>query len=576
MNYKKAAAKIAASVLGADVITSEQAEKLMTVPPSPDMGDAAFPCFTLAKALRRSPQMIAKELETAVNSGMKDDAGIFRRAEAAGGYLNFYLDRKALAESVVPEVISKGDDYGRSHEGAGKRVLVEFSSPNIAKPFHIGHLVTTALGSSIERIYAFLGYETVKINHIGDWGTQFGKLISAYKRWGDEDAMKKDPLNELLRIYVRFHTEAEKDPSLDDEARMYFKKLEDGDEEVRGLWQFFVDVSLKEFNKTYALLDITFDSYAGESFYTDKMPEVVSMLEEKGLLEESDGAKVVRFDDDSMPPCIILKSDGTTIYATRDLAAAIYRKRHYDFYRNIYVVGTPQALHFKQIFSVLGKMGYDWADDCVHVGFGYVRFPDKVLSTRHGDVVFLEDVLRESVEKTKEVIRNSPTSKNIEDPDDAAEKIGVGAILYSFLKNGREKDIVFTWKDILDFEGESGPYVQYAYARGRSVLRKAVSEGIDYKDADCGLLTGDEEFELIKLINSFESAVREAALRYEPCCVTRYVTDLAQAFNKFYNTCGIMKETGDIRKARLKLTECACVCIKSALYLIGVRVVEKM
>lgn len=575
MNYKKAAAEAASSVLGEDIITKEQAEKLMTVPPNPDMGDVAFPCFTLAKSLRKSPQIIAKELEASVSDIVRD-GGVFTRVEALAGYLNFYLDRGAAAKSVISEVLSKKEAYGRSDEGEGKRVLVEFSSPNIAKPFHIGHLVTTALGSSLERIYSFLGYETVKINHIGDWGTQFGKLISAYKRWGDEEAMRKDPLNELLKIYVRFHNEAEKEPSLEDEARMYFKKLEDGDKEVHDLWQFFVDVSLKEFNKTYELLDITFDSYAGESFYTDKMPEVVDMLTEKGLLEESDGAKVVRMDDDSIPPCIILKSDGTTIYATRDLAAAIYRKRTYDFSKCLYVVGTPQALHFKQVFSVLGKMGYDWADDCKHVGFGYVRFPDKVLSTRHGDVVFLEDVLHESIEKTKEVIKNSPTSKNIEDPDDAAEKIGVGAILYSFLKNGREKDIVFTWNDILDFEGESGPYVQYAYARGKSVLRKANDDGISYSDADLTLASSDEEFELVKLINSYENAVRDAAYRYEPCCVTRYVTDLAQAFNKFYNTCSIMKADEALRKARLMLTEAACICIKSALYLIGVRVVEKM
>lgn len=575
MNYKKAAAEAVASALGEDIITKEQAEKLMTVPPNPDMGDAAFPCFTLAKSLRKSPQIIAKELEESVSDAVKE-GGVFTHAEALAGYLNFYLDRGAAAKNVISEVLSKGEAYGRSDEGAGKRVLVEFSSPNIAKPFHIGHLVTTALGSSLERIYSFLGYDTVKINHIGDWGTQFGKLVSAYKRWGDEQTIRKDPINELLKIYVKFHDEAEKEPSLEDEARMYFKKLEDGDKEVHDLWQFFVDVSLEGFNKTYELLDITFDSYAGESFYTDKMPEVVDLLTEKGLLEESDGAKVVRMDDDSVPPCIILKSDGTTIYATRDLAAAIYRKRTYDFSKCLYVVGTPQALHFRQVFSVLGKMGYEWANDCKHVGFGYVRFPDKVLSTRHGDVVLLEDVLHESIEKTKEVIKNSSTSKNIEDPDDAAEKIGVGAILYSFLKNGREKDIIFTWDDILDFEGESGPYVQYAYARGKSVLRKAGEDGIVYSDADLTLAVSNEEFELIKLINAYENAVRDAAYRYEPCFVTRYVTDLAQAFNKFYNTCGIMKADGELRKARLMLTEAACVCIKSALYLIGVRVVEKM
>ena len=571
MNYKKAAAEIIASVTDSEQLTAEQAERLMAVPPNPEMGDAAFPCFTLAKAFRKAPPAIATELCEKVSTAV-ENSELFEKAAAVGGYLNFYLKRGALAKEVVTEVLEKGDNYGKSDEGSGKKVLVEFSSPNIAKPFHIGHLVTTALGSSLERIYGFLGYDTVKINHLGDWGTQFGKLISAYKRWGDAAAIEADPINELLKIYVKFHTEAEAHPELEDEARAYFKLLEDGDEEITNLWKFFVDASLKEFNKTYKLLDISFDSYAGESFYSDKMPEVVELLKEKNLLEESDGAQVVRFEDENVPPCIILKSDGTTIYATRDLAAAIYRKRTYDFDKNIYVVGTPQALHFKQIFSVLGKMGYEWSKDCVHVGFGYVRFPDKVLSTRHGDVVFLEDVLRESIEKTKDVIANSSTSKNIDDIDEVAEKIGVGAILYSFLKNGREKDIVFTWKDILDFEGESGPYVQYAYARGKSVLRKAVEMGIDYSNADLSLLEGSDEFELVKLINSLGDAVKEN----EPCCVTRYVTDLAQLFNKFYNTCNIMKSEPDLRDARLKLTEAACVCIKTALYLIGVRVVEKM
>ena len=404
------------------------------------------------------------------------------------------------------------------------------------------------------------------------------EIIDKVTNYAMEMSLGKSYLNKLrgFDLILRSPSCLPTVPELEEEARMYFKKLEDGDPEVTALWKFFVDASLKEFNRIYKLLDITFDSYAGESFYSDKMPEVVELLREKNLLEESDGAQVVRFEDDHLPPCIILKSDGTTIYATRDLAAAIYRKRTYDFYKNIYVVGTPQALHFKQIFSVLDKMGYEWAKDCVHVGFGYVRFPDKVLSTRHGDVVFLEDVLRESIEKTKEVIENSPTSKNIEDLEEVAEKIGVGAILYSFLKNGREKDIVFTWKDILDFEGESGPYVQYAYARGKSILRKAVESGIDYSDADLSQVEGSEEFELVKLINSYADVVRDAALKYEPCCVTRFVTDLAQSFNKFYNTCNIMKSEPGLREARLMLTEAACICIKSALYLIGVRVVEKM
>ncbi len=548
--------------------------KLLETPPDRKMGDLAFPCFQLAKTLRKAPPMIAKDISDKIAEQALPE--IVDRVAVQGGYLNFFLNRTYVTESVVNAILTQGDDYGKSQEGAGKKVLVEFSSPNIAKPFHIGHLVSTALGSSLERIYSFLGYDTVKINHLGDWGTQFGKLISAYKRWGNEAAVRQDPINELLKIYVQFHQEAETQPELEDEARAYFKALEDGDEEVTRLWKFFVEASLTEFNRMYKMLGISFDSYAGESFYSDKMPEVVDIMREQGMLEESDGAQIVRFDDDNMPPCIILKSDGSTIYATRDIAAAVYRKRHYDFFKNIYVVGTPQALHFKQVFACLDKMGFDCAKDCVHVGFGYVRFPDRVLSTRHGDVVLLEDVLKEAVEKTKEIILQSATSKHVEDLDYVSEKIGVGAVLYAFLKNGRERDIIFTWKDMLDFEGESGPYVQYAYARGKSVLRKTAEMGIDYTNGDLSLATSDEEYALVMLLNRFQSVVREAAEKYEPCVVTRYVTELAQQFNKFYNNCAIMKAADGVRDARLKLTEAACLCIRAALHLIGVEVVEKM
>ena len=547
---------------------------MLETPPDRKMGDLAFPCFKLARTLRKAPPAIAAELKAGLEE--KGLPEIIDRVENTGGYLNFFLDRGSIALSVTDAVLTEGEAYGRSDEGAGKTVLVEFSSPNIAKPFHIGHLVSTALGSSIQRIYDFLGYRTVKINHLGDWGTQFGKLISAYKRWGDEATVQADPINELLKLYVRFHSEAEEHPELEDEARAYFHALEQGDPEVTKLWKLFVDASLKEFNRMYKLLDISFDSYAGESFYSDKMPEVVEIMREKGILEESDGAQVVGFEDESMPPCIILKSDGSTIYATRDIAAVLYRKRHYDFYKNIYVVGTPQALHFKQVFGCIEKMGFDFAKDCVHVGFGYVRFPDKAMSTRHGDVVLLEDVLNEAVAKTREIIAGSSTSKEVDESDNVAEKIGIGAVLYAFLKNSRERDIIFTWEDMLDFEGESGPYVQYAYARGKSVLRKAQELGIDYMSGDCSLLTSDEEYSLILMIEKLQDAVRDAANRYEPCVVTRYVTDLAQEFNKFYNTCAIMKAEGPLRSARLKLTECACTCLKTGLRLIGVQVVEKM
>ncbi len=566
---------VAGLIAGADEkIDIETVLSGLATPPDRKMGDIAFPCFKLAKVMRKAPQVIADELLKKIEENTLPD--VIDKVVSVGGYLNFFLDRSAISKAAVDEISRLGEAYGRSDEGSGRTVLVEFSSPNIAKPFHIGHLVSTALGHSIARIYDFLGYNTVRINHLGDWGTQFGKLITAFRLWGDEETIMKDPINELLKIYVRFHEEAEKDPSLEDDARANFRALENGDPEITKLWKLFVDASLKEFNRMYKLLGVNFDSFAGESFYTDKMPEVVDIMREKGILEESDGAMVVRYDDESMPPCIILKSDGTTIYATRDIAAALYRKRHYDFYKNVYVVGTPQTLHFKQVFGALKKMGFEWADDCVHVGFGYVRFPDKAMSTRHGDVVLLEDVLNEAIAKTKDIITQSPTSKDLDNADLVAEKVGIGAVLYTFLKSSRERDIIFTWKDILDFEGESGPYVQYAYARGRSVLSKADELGIDYENGDGSLLTSDEEYALIRMLTKLQDTVREAGERFEPSIVTRYVTDLAQQFNKFYNTCSVMKAEDELRKARLKLTACTAQCIKTALRLIGVDVVEKM
>ncbi len=540
----------------------------METPPDPKMGDVAFPCFPLAKIMRKSPAAIAQEL---AESFPKLD--FLEKAEAAGGYLNFFYSRGGYAKIQLEEITQLGDDYGKSDMGKGKTVLVEFSSPNIAKPFHIGHLFSTALGNSLEKIYRFLGYDTVKINHLGDWGTQFGKLISAYKRWGDPKVIEKDPIKELLKIYVKFHEEAKKDPSLEDEAREYFRLLEEGDKETTELWKYFREISLVEFEKVYKMLNITFDSYNGESFYSDKMDEVVQMLSDKGLLVESEGAKVVDLSDEGMPPCMILKSNGTTIYATRDLAAAIYRHRTYNFYRNIYVVGTPQALHFRQIFAVLQKLCGDWAKDCKHVGFGLVKFPDKKLSTREGDVVFLEDVLNESVSKTLGIIKaNSP---DIEDPQTVAQKVGIGAVLYAFLKNNREKDIVFSWDTMLDFEGESGPYVQYTYARGRSILRRA-DTGFD--GADFSLLTSDEEYELIKHICSYGDAVVSSAEKYEPFYVNRYVTNLAKLFNKFYNTHPILRSDVDpeLKKARLALVDVSVRTIKSALALLGIETVERM
>ncbi len=565
MNYREYTINKIAGLAELDI---EMVRGLVETPPEQKLGDLAFPCFVLAKTLRKAPPIIAKEL----CEKFTDDENL-EKVEAVGGYLNFFYNRAGFSKSVIEKVMTDGENYGKSDIGAGKTVLVEYSSPNIAKPFHIGHLFSTAVGNSLERIYKHLGYDTVKLNHLGDWGTQFGKLICAYKMWGDDAIIEKDPINELLKIYVKFHEEAEKNPQLEDEAREYFKKLEEGDSEATALWQHFRDLSLVEFKRVYDMLGVSFDSYAGESFYQDKMDEIVEILRDKGLLEESNGAQVVDLSELNAPPCIILKSDGATIYATRDIAAALYRKRTYDFYKNIYVVGTPQALHFKQIFAVMKKAGWDWADDCTHVGFGLVKFPDKKLSTRHGDVVFLEDVLNESIAKTLEIItKNNP---DMENRDEVAKKIGIGAILYAFLKNSREKDIVFSWDSMLDFEGESAPYVQYSYARGKSILRRAE---VDFSDVDFSLVTGDDEYALVSQINEFAAAALDAALKNEPFYVNRYVTNLARQFNKFYNSCPILKNDveEDVKKARLALVSATCEVIKSALSLLGIETVESM
>lgn len=546
----------------------ENAFDYIETPPDEKMGDLAFPCFVLSKTLRKAPNIIAQELAKEIGSD-----GYIKEVQAVGGYVNFYFDRNAYSKNVLSEIFDKKEDYGKLDEGRGKTIVIDYSSPNIAKPFHIGHLFSTAIGHSLSRIYEHLGYKVVKVNHLGDWGTQFGKLICAYLRWGDKEKIDKDPINELLKIYVKFHEEAEKDPSLEDEARAYFKRLEENDPEVVKLWQYFKDISLVEFNRVYDMLGVSFDSYAGESFYQDKMDEIVKILDEKGLLTDSDNARVVNLDEENIPPCIIVKSDGATIYATRDLAAALYRKRTYDFYKNIYVVGTPQALHFKQIFSVLKKAGFEWAKDCVHVGFGLVKFQDKKLSTRHGDVVFLEDVLNEAINKTREIIENN--NPNLEDKENVAKNVGIGAVLYAFLKNSRERDIIFSWKDMLDFEGESAPYVQYAYARGRSILKKAGYEPDNFEYT--GEIT-DDEYSIIKQLSMFSYAVMDAAEKNEPFYINRYVTNLAKAFNKFYNTHPILKEgiSGDVKNYRLMIVKAVTIVIKSALYLLGINTVESM
>ena len=529
------------------------------------MGDYAFPCFQLSKVMRKAPNMIAEELK-----GLIDSEG-FERIESLGPYLNFFVDKGVFAKNTLNKVLEEGDNYGASNIGEGKTVCVEYSSPNIAKPFHVGHLFTTAIGNSLYKMFKKEGYNTVGLNHLGDWGTQFGKLISAYNRWVDEEALEKAPIDELLRIYVKFHEEAKKDTSLEDEARANFKALENGDPQATALWNRFRDLSLKEFERVYDILDVKFDSLNGEAFYNDKMDVVVDELKEKGLLVESNGAQVVMLEDYNMPPCIVLKADGASIYATRDLAAAMYRKKTYDFHKCVYVVGTPQALHFKQVFKVLDLAGHEWAKDCVHVGFGLVKFADRKLSTRDGSIVLLDDLLREAVEKTMEAIKDKEEIKNKEE---VAKKIGIGAVIFTYLKNSREKDIVFDWKEILSFEGETGPYVQYAYARGNSILERAgeFSGSIDYSK-----LSSKEEFELVKSLGNFNNVITLALDKLEPSILTRYVIEVAKGFNKFYNAHSVLNlEDEELKRARLNLVKASLQVIKNGLELLGIGVVEKM
>ncbi len=563
MDFKKEVAGIISSLVDMEV---EKVMELMEVPPHANMGDYAFPCFQLAKVMRKAPNMIAAELAAKVQTH-----AIIEKAEAAGGYLNFFLNKNVFIGDTIKRVLEQGEKYGYNSMGEGKTITIDFSSPNVAKPFHIGHMSSTIIGGSMEKIFRHLGFKVERINHLGDYGTQFGKLISAYKRWVDHEALEKEPINELLRIYVKFHEEAENNPELENEARAYFKQLEDGDKEAIALWERFRALSIKEFEQTYKKLHIEFDSYAGESFYTDKMGEIIDMLEDKKLLVESNGARIVDLSEFNLPPCLVIKSDGTTIYVTRDLAAALYRKRTYDFHKNIYVVGTTQSLHFSQLFHVLKLMGFEWAKDCVHIGFGLVKFPDRKLSTRKGDVVLLEEVLDEAVQRTMALIEQK--NPDLKDKEDAAKKVGIGAVIYTFLKNNRDRDIVFSWEDTINFDGDSGPYVQYTYVRGKSILRRA---GQLPETADYSVLTSDDEFNLIKLLGAFGDSVKEAAERYEPFVVTRHITEIAKAYNKFYINHPILNAEESIKNARLHLTQAVCNVIKTGLKLICIETPEYM
>ena len=548
-------------------LSLEEIVGLIEVPPNKDMGDYAFPCFKLAKVFRKAPNMIAAELAEGIEA-----QGAIAKVMPMGGYVNFFVNKSQLAETVIKDVLTQKENYGHSDLGKGKTIVLDFSSPNIAKPFHIGHIRTTVIGNSLYKIYDSQGYDTVRVNHLGDYGTQFGKLIVAFKLWGSKEAVEANPIPELLKLYIQFHDEAEKHPEMEDEARAWFTKLENGDKEAKELWQWFRDESLKEFARVYDLLDIEFDSYNGESFYSDKMDRVIDIIKDKGLLEESQGTNIVDLEAYNMPPALITKNDGSTLYMTRDLAAALYRKENYNFEKCIYVVGSQQSLHFQQLFKVLELVGFEWAKDMIHVPFGMVALEEGTMSTRKGRVVFLEDVLRQAIEKTKEtMLEKNPNAQNVEE---IAKQVGVGAVVFQELSNSRIKDYTFSWERTLSFEGETGPYVQYTHARCCSVLRKAneeVSTDIDYN-----LISDADSAEVLKLIASFNKQILVALRKNEPHIVTRFVLDLAQAFNKFYHENPILVEDAELRKARIALVAATRQTIENALALLGMGAPERM
>ncbi len=555
MDYRQEIKAELEKILGFEI---EQIES----PKKAGLADFAYPCFKLSRTMKKAPNLIADELKDKIN------LPFIERTESVNGYLNFFINKQQRVKDVLEAM---KEDYGSSNEGSGKRVIIDYSSINIAKPFHIGHLSTTAIGHSLYRIYKTLGYDCYSINYLGDYGTQFGKMIVAFKKWGDKAVIDREGIREMYRLYVKYHEEAEKDPGLDEQARTWFLKIEDKDEEALSIFEWMKQRTLKDVERIYNDLDITFDSYNGESFYNDKMQPVIDELKEKKLLTESEGAYVVDLEPYNMPPCLILKKDGATLYATRDLASATYRAKEIGFDKNLYVVAYQQSLHFKQVFKVLELMGYEWSKNCVHVEFGMTSMEEGTMSTRKGKAIFLEDVMNKAVEKTLATINEkNPT---LENKEAVAKDVGIGAVVYSAVAQSRINDIVFSYDKVLSFEGETGPYIQYTHARCCSVLKKQNS---DIKDIDYSLLTGDEEMEIIKLLENYPAVIKNAAKDYQPCYISRFLISLCSAFNKFYFDNRIISDDPSLTSARILLTKKVRDTIRSGLYLIGLKAPEAM
>jgi arginyl-tRNA synthetase len=548
-------------------LSKEEVRDLVEVPPDQKLGDYAFPCFVLSKKLKKAPNQIAGELALRLKA-----TDLIEEISAVGPYVNFRVDRTKQAELVLTRIFDEGDHYGSDESGKGKTIVIDFSSPNIAKPFGVGHLRTTVIGNALYHIFRQLGYEVVRINHLGDWGTQFGKVILAYKMWGDEEEFLKDPIATLYDLYVRFHREVDERLGLEEEARGWFKKLEDGDKEATGLWKKFRDYSLREFNRVYEMLDIGFDSYPGESFYNEFMDQTVERIKAKGLAEISQDALIVNLEEYDLPPCLLKKKDEATLYATRDIAAAIYRYDTYKFHKSLYVVGSAQNLHFRQVFKVLELMGYKWAKDCVHVDFGWIKFRQEMMSTRKGNIVLLEDVLNKSVLLARRIIEEK--NPELENKEEVAREVGIGAVIFADLATRRNKDIDFDWEQVLSFDGETAPYVQYTHARLCSLQRKygrPVSKKTDY-----GAFSTDEERALLKLLEDFPRKVKSAGEAYEPAFICSHLIDLCSTFNRFYQKQRIIAEDENLTAARMLLVRALQVTIKSGLSLLGIKAPERM